>query len=64
MATDSNEKVDYVLEQYSQQRRRETGPIELTPRGVYVVVIVRPDGTVMVTVVGEASLRKLKAVPP
>jgi len=33
VASDSNEKVDYALEQYSQQRRRETGPIELTPRG-------------------------------
>lgn len=33
VATDSNQKVDYALEQYSQQRRRETGPIELTPRG-------------------------------
>ena len=33
VATDSNQKVDSALEQYSQQRRRETGPIELTPRG-------------------------------
>jgi Flp pilus assembly protein TadD len=33
VASDSNEKVDYALEQYSQQRRREKGPIELTPRG-------------------------------
>jgi Flp pilus assembly protein TadD len=33
VATDSTEKVDYALEQYSQQRRREGGPIELTPRG-------------------------------
>ena len=33
VATDSNQKVDYALELYSQQRRRETGPIELTPRG-------------------------------
>lgn len=33
LATDSNQKVDNALEQYSQQRRRETGPIELTPRG-------------------------------
>ena len=33
VASDSNEKVDYALEQFSQQRRRETGPIELTPRG-------------------------------
>jgi Flp pilus assembly protein TadD len=33
VATDSTQKVDYALEQYSQQRRRETGPVELTPRG-------------------------------
>ncbi len=33
VAADSNQKVDYALEQYSQRRRRETGPIELTPRG-------------------------------
>jgi Flp pilus assembly protein TadD len=33
VATDSNQKVDSALEQYSQKRRRETGPIELTPRG-------------------------------
>ena len=33
VATDSNQKVDSALELYSQQRRRETGPIELTPRG-------------------------------
>ena len=33
VATDSNQKVDDALERYSQQRRRETGPIELTPRG-------------------------------
>ncbi len=33
VATDSNQKVDSALEQYSQQRRRETGPVELTPRG-------------------------------
>jgi Flp pilus assembly protein TadD len=33
VATDSNQKVDYALDQYSQQRRRETGPVELTPRG-------------------------------
>jgi len=25
--------VDDALERFSQQRRRETGPIELTPRG-------------------------------
>lgn len=33
VASDSTEKVDYSIERYSQQRRRETGPIELTPRG-------------------------------
>jgi Flp pilus assembly protein TadD len=32
VASDSNQKVDYALEQYSQQRRRESGPVELTPR--------------------------------
>jgi Flp pilus assembly protein TadD len=33
VANDSNQKVDTALEAYSQQRRRETGPVELTPRG-------------------------------
>ena len=33
VAADSNQKVDDALEQYSRRRRRETGPIELTPRG-------------------------------
>ena len=33
VAADSNEKVDSALEDYSRRRRRETGPIELTPRG-------------------------------
>jgi tetratricopeptide (TPR) repeat protein len=33
VAADSNQKVDDALEQYSRQRRRETGPVELTPRG-------------------------------
>ncbi len=33
VAADSNQKVDDALEQYSERRRRETGPIELTPRG-------------------------------
>jgi len=33
VASDSNEKVDDALEEYSRQRRRETGPVELTPRG-------------------------------
>ena len=33
VATDSNEKVDDALEVYSQQRRGQAGPVELTPRG-------------------------------
>jgi Flp pilus assembly protein TadD len=33
VAADSNKLVDGELEKYSQQRRSETGPIELTPRG-------------------------------
>ncbi len=33
IATDSNGKVDNALEVYSQQRRRQPGPVELTPRG-------------------------------
>jgi Flp pilus assembly protein TadD len=33
VAASSNSKVDGALERYSQQRRRENGPIELTPRG-------------------------------
>ena len=33
VASDSTDKVDTSIERYSQQRRRETGPIELTPRG-------------------------------
>ena len=33
VASDSTEKVDSAIERYSQQRRRETGPVELTPRG-------------------------------
>jgi Flp pilus assembly protein TadD len=32
VATESNHKVDGELDKYSQDRRRETGPIELTPR--------------------------------
>jgi Flp pilus assembly protein TadD len=32
VATDSNHQVDGELDQYSQDRRRETGPVELTPR--------------------------------
>jgi Flp pilus assembly protein TadD len=33
VATDSNTKVGSALEVYSQQRKRESGPVELTPRG-------------------------------
>ena len=33
VAENSNRQVDTELDKYSQQRRRETGPIELTPRG-------------------------------
>jgi Flp pilus assembly protein TadD len=33
VAQDSDRQVDAELDRYSQQRRRETGPIELTPRG-------------------------------
>jgi Tfp pilus assembly protein PilF len=32
VASDSNHKVDGALDQYSWQRHRQTGPIELTPR--------------------------------
>lgn len=33
VADGSNDKVDSALEVYSRQRRQETGPVELTPRG-------------------------------
>jgi len=33
VASDSSGQVDRELEKYSQERRRQTGPIELTPRG-------------------------------
>jgi hypothetical protein len=33
VATDSTDKVDKAIDVYSQQRRRQTGPVELTPRG-------------------------------
>ena len=33
VATDSNDKVDGALEVYSRERRREKGPVVLTPRG-------------------------------
>ena len=33
VASDSNEKVDGALEVYSQQRRRQNEPVQLTPRG-------------------------------
>lgn len=32
VATDSDKQVDSELDKYSQERRRQTGPIELTPR--------------------------------
>jgi Flp pilus assembly protein TadD len=32
VAVDSNTKVDSEIDKYAQQRRKETGPIELTPR--------------------------------
>ena len=33
VANDSGDKVDGALDVYSQQQRRQTGPVELTPRG-------------------------------
>jgi Flp pilus assembly protein TadD len=33
VAADSSQKVDRALDRYSKERHRETGPIELTPRG-------------------------------
>jgi Flp pilus assembly protein TadD len=33
VAADSNQQVDHELDKYSQKRRQQTGPIELTPRG-------------------------------
>lgn len=33
VATDSNDKVDGALEIYSRQRRQQSAPVELTPRG-------------------------------
>lgn len=33
VSTDSNSKVDVELDKYSQERRQQKGPIELTPRG-------------------------------
>jgi Flp pilus assembly protein TadD len=33
VANDSDQKVDNALQVYSQQRRQEKGPVELTPRG-------------------------------
>jgi hypothetical protein len=32
VAEDSQRQVDKELQQYSEQRRRQTGPVELTPR--------------------------------
>ncbi len=34
VASDSNHKVDGELDKYSQDRRRQTGPIQLIPRGI------------------------------
>jgi Flp pilus assembly protein TadD len=42
VATESNEKVDGELDIYSQHRRRQTGPIELTPR----IIVPAGDGSV------------------
>jgi Flp pilus assembly protein TadD len=42
VATDSNGKVDDALEVYSQQRRQQTAPVELTPRGESGAI---PNGT-------------------
>jgi Flp pilus assembly protein TadD len=33
VASDSNQKVDSALDVYSQQRKRQSAPVELTPRG-------------------------------
>jgi Flp pilus assembly protein TadD len=33
VATDSHQKVDDALDQYSRERKRETAPVELVPRG-------------------------------
>ena len=33
VAADSSQKVDSALDRYGKERRRENGPIELTPRG-------------------------------
>ena len=50
VATDSNHQVDGVLDKYSQDRRKQTGPIELTPRnnapgGVSSVVPEKPSSS-------------------
>ena len=45
VATDSNDKVDDALEIYSQQRRRQGGPIELTPRGNSGITPTQPTET-------------------
>jgi len=43
VATTSNDKVDEALDVYSQQRHRQTGPVELTPRGGVPQSEVRPE---------------------
>jgi Flp pilus assembly protein TadD len=43
VAGDSDQKVDGALAVYSRERRRETGPVELTPRGNGAVTPSAPD---------------------
>jgi Flp pilus assembly protein TadD len=43
VANDSNEKVESALDIYSQQRRRQGAPVELTPRGATPAPETRPD---------------------
>jgi Flp pilus assembly protein TadD len=43
VANDSNQKVDSALDIYSQQRKRQGAPIELTPRGGTPTLETRPD---------------------
>lgn len=57
VTTDSNLKVNDELDRYSQQRRRERGPIELTPRGN------APTGNSTVTPDQQSSPGAPTAVP-
>lgn len=57
VTTDSNLKVNGELDRYSQQRRREKGPIELTPRGN------KPAGNSTVTPDQRTSPGAPSAVP-